>query len=81
MNERRVVLTHIVEAVRFPSFGAHEGHICPSAVAVGVAFNQVVRRFSVPDPVAQELTDTSSMDDSIPGNTSSRFEHYKSQTH
>lgn len=72
-----VFLTHIVEAIGFPSFGAHERHICPFAIAVGVTFDQVVRRFSIPDPVTQELTDTASMDDSIPENSPS-VEHYES---
>lgn len=63
------LLTHIVEAIGFSSFGAQEGHVCPFAVAVGVAFYQVVRRLPVPDPVTQVLTDTAGVDDSIPGNT------------
>lgn len=58
-------LTHIVEAIGFASFGTHEWYICPFAVAVRVAFNQVIGRLSVPNPVTQELTDTASMDDSI----------------
>lgn len=72
-----VLLTHIVEAIGFSSFGTHERHICPFAVAVRVAFDQVVRRFSIPDPVTQELTDTAGMDDSIPENSPS-VEHYES---
>ncbi len=72
-----VLLTHIVEAIGFSNFDTHERHIRPFAVAVGVAFNQVVRRFSIPDPVTQELTDTASMDDSIPKNSPS-VEHYES---
>lgn len=58
-------LTDVVEAVGLPSFGTHERHVCPFAVTVGVALNQVVGRFSVSDPVAQELADTASMDHSI----------------
>lgn len=47
----RVVLTHVVEAVRFSCFGTHEGNIRPLAIAVGVTLNQVVGRLSIPDPV------------------------------
>lgn len=60
-----VLLTHIVEAIGFSSFGTHERHVRPFAIAVGVAFNQVIRRFSVPYPVTQELTNAASMDHSI----------------
>ena len=58
-------LTDVVEAVRLPSFGTHERHVCPFAVTVGVTLNQVIRRFSISDPVTQELADTTSMDHSI----------------
>lgn len=58
-------LTNIVEAVGLPSFGAQERHVYPLAVTVGVTFNQVIRRFSVSDPVTQELAYTAGMDHSI----------------
>lgn len=58
-------LTDIVEAVGLPSFGTQERHIYPFAVTVGVTFNQVIRRFSVSDPVTQELAYTTGMDHSI----------------
>lgn len=70
------LLTHIVEAIGFSSFGTHERHICPFAIAVGVAFNQVIRRFSVPYPVTQELTDAASMDHSI-AKSNPRVERYE----
>lgn len=59
------VLTHIVVAVRFPSFGTHERNVRPFAVAVGVALNQVVRRLATSDPVTQKLTDPPGVDDSV----------------
>lgn len=71
------LLTHIVEAIGFSSFGAQVRHICPFAIAVGVAFNQVVRRLSISDPVTQELTDPASMDHAIAENSPS-FEDYES---
>lgn len=71
------LLTHIVEAIGFSSFGAQVRHIYPFAVAVGVAFNQVIRRFSISDPVAQELTDTARMDHAIAENSPS-FQDYES---
>lgn len=71
------LLTHIVEAIGFSSFGAQERHIYPFAVAVGVAFNQVVRRLSISDPVTQELTDAAGMDHAIAEN-SPNFEEYGS---
>lgn len=71
-----VVLTHIVEAIGFSSFGTYERHICPFAVAVGVTFNQVVRRFSIPYPVTQELTNAASMDHSI-AESSPRVDYYE----
>lgn len=58
-------LTDVVEAVRLPSFGTHERHVCPFAVSVGVTLNQVVRGFSISDPVTQELAYTTSVDHSI----------------
>lgn len=61
----RVLLTHIVEAVGLSGFGAHHGNISPFAVAVGVTLDQVVRRFPIPDPVAEELANSSSVDHSI----------------
>lgn len=61
----RVLLTHIVVAVGLSGFGAHEGNIGPFAIAVGVTLDQVVRRFPIPDPVAQELANSSSVDHSI----------------
>lgn len=61
----RALLTHIVEAIRLSGFGAHQGNISPFAVAVGVTLDQIVRRFPVPDPVAQELANSSSVDHSI----------------
>lgn len=70
-------LTDVVEAVRLPRFGTHERHVCPFAVTVGVTLNQVVRRFSVSDPVAQELADTTSVDHSIT-ERSPKFECSKS---
>lgn len=77
MFDCHVFLTHVVEAVGFSSFSTHEGHVRPFAVPVGVTFNQVIRRFSIPDPVTQELTDTTSMDDSIPESSPS-FDRYES---
>lgn len=61
-----VLLTHIVEAIGFSSFGTHEGYISPLAIAVGVAFDQVVWRFSVHDPFTQELANATSMNNTIP---------------
>lgn len=60
-----VFLTNVVEAVGLPSFGTHEGHVCPFAVTVGVTFNQVIRWFSSSDPVTQELTNTTGVDHSV----------------
>lgn len=58
-------ITDVVETVGLPSFGTQERHVYPFAVTVGVAFNQVIRRFSVSDPVTQELAYTTGMDHSI----------------
>lgn len=66
MQLSHVLLTHIVEAIRFSSFGTYEGYISPLAIAVGVTFDQVVWRFSVRDPFTQELAYATSMNNTIP---------------
>lgn len=66
MQLSHVLLTHIVEAIGFSSFGTYEGYISPLAIAVGVTFDQVVWRFSVRDPFTQELAYATSMNNTIP---------------
>lgn len=74
-----VLLTHIVEAIGFSSFGTHEGYSSPLAIAVGVTFNQVIGGFSIHDPVTQELAHATSMNNSIPSRIFSQtFKYYGS---
>lgn len=68
-----VLLTHVVEAIGLSGLGAHERHVRPLAVAVRVAFDEVVRRLSVHDPVTQELAYATSVDDSVPEHTRPRL--------
>lgn len=60
-----VLLTHVVEAIGLSCLGAHEWDVCPLAVTVGVALDQVVRRLAIPDPVTQELANTASVDNTV----------------
>lgn len=62
-----VLLTHVVEAIGLPCLGAHEGDVRPLAVTVGVTLDQVVGRLAIPDPVAQELANTASVDNTVAG--------------